>query len=200
MTPTPQPNNQFGSNGAQLDSLHLTDDQMSELLDPATTESSLAHFEAAESHLRTCAACTAEVASLREALALFQQASITHAGQEFERLRTLDRPAYSVRPVLRRYSQTLFWLAASTVLVAGILPLEMRWQRTPSTPSTAVAMTSPHTAESDEALLEDINRELSASVPAPMEALADPTGSSTSSSDSQASAQTSTQTSTQRKD
>jgi hypothetical protein len=205
MTPTPQPSNQFAdSSPLSLNlsgDLHLTDDQMSELLDPATAlATGSAHLEAAEAHLPTCAACSAELASLREALSLFQQASIAHADQEFARLPsqdTADRPAYSLRPAHRPYSQTLFWLAASAVLVAGILPLQMRWQRNPSTPP-ATTSAPAHTTESDEALLEDINRELSTSVPAPMQALADPTG--TASADTQTSIQTSTQTSTQRKD
>jgi hypothetical protein len=52
-------------------------------------------------------------------------------------------------------------------------------------------------AESDEALLEDVNREESASVPAPMQTLADPTDSVASTS---ADIETSIQTSDQRKD
>jgi hypothetical protein len=54
--------------------------------------------------------------------------------------------------------------------------------------------------ESDEALLADIDRELSASVPTSMQALADPTGyQATPSSDATVS-QPATQPSTQRKD
>jgi hypothetical protein len=175
---------------------HLTDYQMSELLDGAAAKGiDPAGLEAAEAHLHTCAACSAEFANLREALSLFKEASVAHAGREFARLRSLDRPAYPVLPTYRPYSQTLFWVAASAVLVAGILPVEMRWQRTLSAPPTATLSASAHTAESDEALLEDINRELSASVPDPMQALADPTDSSSSTV-----SQTSTQTPTQRKD
>jgi hypothetical protein len=51
-------------------------------------------------------------------------------------------------------------------------------------------------AESDEALLEDVDRELSASVPAPMQALADPTGEDSA----QPPMQSATQTESQRKD
>jgi hypothetical protein len=175
---------------------HLTDDQMSELLDAAAAKGiEPADIEAAEAHLRTCAACSAEFANLREALSLFKEASVAHASHEFARLRSLDRPAYPVMPIHRPYSQTLFWVTASAVLVAGILPVEMRWQRTLATPPAATFSAATHTAESDEALLEDINRELSASVPDPMQALADPTDSASS-----AVSQTSTQTPTQRKD
>jgi len=171
---------------------HLTSDQMSDLLVSGTVTQTGA--EAAEAHLRTCAACSAELAGLRDALSLFQQASIDHADRDFARLK---HPAYPVLPAHRPYSQTLFWVAASAVLIAGILPLEMHWQRTVSTPPAVTATAFAHTpeSESDEALLEDINRELSASVPAPMQALADPTGDA-----AQTSVQTDPPTSTQRKD
>jgi len=201
---TPQLNREPGSS-SQLDlhltsHPHLTSDQMSDLLacalpprgeslplEPAAT--------GAEAHLRACAICAAEFNSLRDALSLFQQATIAHADREFSRLR---KPAFSVLPVHRPYSQTLFWVAASAILMAGILPLEIRWQRTPAIPQTATAGVSAHTPESDsdEALLEDIDRELSASVPTPMQALADPTGDASS----QTSVDANDQTSSQRKD
>jgi hypothetical protein len=177
----------------RISDLHLTSDQMSDLLVSANSaECESAHLEAAEAHLHTCTACAAEFASLREALSLFQQASVAHADREFARL---QRPAYPVLPVHRPYSKTLFWAAASAVLLAGILPLEMRWQRTPPASPVVTAEAAAPAAESDEALLEDINQELSRSVPASMQALADPTGAS-----AQTSTQTDPQTSTQRKD
>jgi hypothetical protein len=86
--------------------------------------------------------------------------------------------------------------------MAGILPLEMRWQRAVSTTaaasesSAAAAGAIAKVAESDEALLEDVDRELSASVPAPMQALADPAGEDSA----QPSIQSDTQTDLQRKD
>jgi hypothetical protein len=78
--------------------------------------------------------------------------------------------------------------------MAGILPLEMRWQRNVAAPKAAATVASARSAESDEALLEDIDRELSASVPAPMQALADPTG------EAQTYVQTDIQTQSQGKD
>ena len=187
MTPLPRSSNSLTSD------LHLTSDQMSDLL-AAPVGSDL---EAAEVHLASCAPCAAELASLREALSLFQEATIAHADREFGRVRNLDRPAYAVLPAHRPYSKTLFWVAASAIVMAGFLPLEMRWQRTVAAPPAAVGVASTHTAESDEALLEDINRELSVSVPASMQALVDPTGGAT---DTDTSTESSTQTSDQRKD
>ena len=180
-----------------VDGLYLTDDQMNDLLgSPAGSD------PVAELHLQTCAACTEELASLREALALFQQASTDHANHELARLRSLDRPAYPVLPTRRPYSQALFWATASAVLMAAILPLEMHWQRNLSTPTGAAAVASPNTTESDEALLEDVNSDLSRSVPASMQALDDPTGTAGSSSATSADTltQSDTQTATQRKD
>jgi hypothetical protein len=194
--------------------LHLTSDQMSDLLASAfSPKDGNPQIEpsAAEAHLRACAACTAEFTSLREALSLFQEATTAYSDREFARLRKQDRPAFPVLPAHRTYSHTLFWAAASVVLMAGLLPLEMRWQRTLSTPPAATAAASAHTAgatartpESDEALLEDVDRELSASVPAPMQALADPTSDDASAASQDAGSQdydqTSSQNPEQRKD
>jgi hypothetical protein len=183
--------------------LHLTSDQMSDLLAcPSSVLEAPSSGDSASAHLLVCAACAAEFASLREAISLFQEASVAHADREFDRLQTLARPAFPVLPAHRAYPQTLFWVAASVVLIAGILPLEMRWQRSLSTTaaasesSAAAAGAIAKVAESDEALLEDVDRELSASVPAPMQALADPTGEDSA----QPPMQSATQTESQRKD
>jgi hypothetical protein len=183
--------------------LHLTSDQMSDLLAcPSSVLEAPSSGDSASAHLLVCAACAAEFASLREAISLFQEASVAHADREFDRLQTLARPAFPVLPAHRAYPQTLFWVAASVVLIAGILPLEMRWQRSLSTTaaasesSAAAAGAIAKVAESDEALLEDVDRELSASVPAPMQALADPTGEDSA----KPPMQSATQTESQRKD
>jgi hypothetical protein len=79
----------------------------------------------------------------------------------------------SIAPPQRYLTQPLYWAAAAILLVAASFPLSMRRQPV-SAPATA-AFASPHTAESDEALLEDIDQKVSADVPSPMEPLADPT-------------------------
>jgi hypothetical protein len=98
----------------------------------------------------------------------------------------------------RAYPQVLVWVAASALLMAAILPMELRWQRRLTVAPAIATSSAPHTTESDDALLADIDRELSVSVPAPMQALADPTGAA--SYDSDASLQTSNPTPQQRKD
>jgi anti-sigma factor RsiW len=169
----------------QLDTQHLSSDQMSDLLACALSPRGqdacadlhldAAGLASAEAHLLTCAACAAEFASLRETFDLFREASVAYADQEFSRMR-IQRPTFPVLPSPRTTPQGLVWLAASVILMAGVLPLEMRWQRGVTAPASLATGGSAHSAESDEALLEDINRDLSASVPAPMQALADPTG------------------------
>ncbi len=172
-----------------LSSGHLTDEQMGDLIASGVFSGET------ETHLDTCPACAAEFASLRDALSLFQEASVACADREFGRLRTPQRPIFPMLPAKRPYAQTLVWLAASAVLIAGIVPIERHWQRsTPAAPVAAV-VSSP-APETDEALLEDINQDLSRSVPASMQALDSPTGASAS----QTAIQTGTQTSTQRKD
>jgi hypothetical protein len=179
--------------------LHLTSDQMSDLLAaPAETD-----LRAAQAHLRTCVPCAAEFASLREALSLFQETSIAHADREFGRLRYQHRTTYSMLSAHRPHSKTLFWVAACAIVMAGILPLELRWQRTVSAPPAVVGVASAHTPESDEALLDDINREISVSVPASMQALANPTGSTDSADtvdDADSSTGSSIPTATEKKD
>jgi hypothetical protein len=182
---------------------HLTGDQMSDLLAlPSAPREESSHLQtAAEAHLRVCSLCAAELAGMREALALFRETAAALADREFSHLQSLSRPAFPVLPARGAYPQSLFLLAASAILMAGILPLEMRFQRPLAAPAVTVATDSARPAESDEQLLADIDRELSASVPTPMQALSDPTGYGTS-----AGSETSTsslpvgQNSTQRKD
>jgi len=147
----------------------------------------------AQAHLLTCEKCAAELTSLRESLSLFQQATGAYAGNELRRLPQAslpNRPMLS--PFLAPALQPAYWLAAAALL-AGFLPMQTL-HRHALQPAPAVASSNyaESESESDEALLNDIDREVSASVPAPMQALADPTATDDT--------DTSVQTSTQRKD
>jgi len=165
---------------------HLTEDQFGELIAPSaeTANSSLA---LAEAHLISCEQCAAELAGLRESLSLFRQASIAYADSELRRLPQVSLPA---RPTFFPALQSAYWAAAAALVLAAFLPTQMlrRHALLPSPSYAATVADSP--VESDEALLNDVNREVSASVPDPMQALADPTSSVDSS----------VPTSTQRKD
>jgi len=127
-----------------------------------------------QTHLFSCAKCSAEVASLRESLVLFREASDAFAARELRRIPPV------VLPSRRLHSPSLepmYWLAAAAMLLVALLPLGVIHRHAaPPTPTVAVAPVD-RSVQSDEALLEDINRETSEAVPTPMQALADPTGS-----------------------
>jgi hypothetical protein len=133
-------------------------------------------------HLRACLICSAELRSLRDSLLHFREASVSFARQEFAQ--SFARQS-SIAPPHSYLSQPLYWTAAALVFVAALFPLSMHRQRpVPPVARTTATSGSLQTAESDEALLADIDQKLSADVPAPMAPLADPTAGATSTSNS----------------
>lgn len=175
---------------------HLTSAQMESLF------ASSSALPAAEAHLLRCEACAAELANLRDSLSLFRQASSNHASRELSTLAPLSLPN---RSLLFPALQPAHWVAIAATLLIALLPLQTLRQR-PLQSASAVASVSDSAQsqseiQSDVALLNDVDREVSASVPTPMQALADPTQSGDSASvDIQASGQTPDQTQSQRKD
>ena len=176
---TPQPITQFGHPGRT----HLTEEQFGELLARSASTEPSPEIALAEAHLAACEQCAAQLASLDESLTLFRKATSAYADNQ---LRSMPkRPIPIRRPAL----QPAYWATAAALLLAAILPMQMLHRHSvPSAP--AVSTVVDHPVESDEALLESVNTEISESVPSPMQTLADPTTTST----------TSSQTSTQRKD
>ena len=163
--------------------LHLSHEQLCDLIfadlssDPAD-DSGVVH-----EHLRACLICSAELKSLRDSLTLFRDASVSYARQQFAHS-PLRRS--SIAPPQSYLTQPLYWAAAVLVLVAALFPLSMRHPRSVSPAHTKATLSSPAAAQSqsDAALLADIDRTLSGDVPAPMEALADPTAQRSTSSTS----------------
>jgi anti-sigma factor RsiW len=151
---------------AQLMPAHLTPAQLDALLSPNASARDAA---AAEAHLLLCPACAAELDHLRDSISLFRQASSNHASRELNNLQPLSLPTRSLLfPALQ---PTHRFAVAATLLVA-LLPLQsFRARPIQSAEAYAVA----DTTESDAALLDDVDREVSASVPTSMQALADPT-------------------------
>jgi anti-sigma factor RsiW len=150
----------------------------------------------AEAHLLVCEQCAAELASLREAISLFREASNAYADEELR-----SRPRW-ILPARRSHSQSLvpaYWVAAAAMFLTALLPLQVMRRHTHAPPAAGVssvaASNAASNAQSDEALLEDVNSEISASVPTSMQALADPSDDA-----STASIATSDTTSNQRKD
>ncbi len=163
---------------------HLTEEQFGELLAPSTETSDRA---LAEAHIASCEQCSAELAGLRDSLSLFRTATGAYAENEFRRL-----PQWSASrmPVRQPFFQPAYWAAAAALLLAAILPLQMFHRHSPKPPAVVAVTTPDRPAESDEALFESVNNEVSEAVPSPMQALVDPTSGTTGS----------LQNSTQRKD
>ena len=155
--------------------LHLTHEQ---LCDVILADSSLPREGSStivQDHLHACLHCSAELESLRASISLFREASTSYAGQQFTRS---FLKIGSIAPPQHYLTQPLYWAAAAVVLVAASFPLSLYRQHRPLPAATAIV--APHTTESDEALLDDVDQTLSADVPSPMEPLADPTAGSIS--------------------
>ena len=166
---------------------HLTHHQLCDLLlaTPAQqndASASEAQVSEIQDHLRNCYACAAELATLTTSLSGYRDTVHAVAQRDFTALpRTAPSPLLGHRSPLH----PVYWAIAATALVVALLPFT-----TPRHPSvvqpqpTRVAAPVAGSTESDAALLEDINEDLSASVPPPMQPLADPTPSSASNTDS----------------
>jgi hypothetical protein len=156
--------------------LHLTHEQLCDLLLADQPANQLEDQSGVvQDHLRACLICSAELKSLRDSLSRFRDASISYASQQSAQLSTRRS---SIAPPQQYLTQPLYWAAAAAIVVAAIFPLSMNRQRVAApiaAQTTFTAAHASHTRESDEALLEDIDQELSADVPSPMEPLADPT-------------------------
>ncbi|MDP9049232.1 MAG: hypothetical protein M3O31_00705 [Acidobacteriota bacterium] len=150
---------------------HLTEEQFGDLL--ASTVSP--ELGSAEAHLLACDQCAAELASLRESISLFRQASNAYADNELRRLPPVALPA---RGILSPALVPTCWAVAAAIFLTAILPLQSLRQH-PLHAAPAVSAGISESAVSDEALLEDVDNYTSATVPSPMQALADPGFSST---------------------
>lgn len=163
---------------------HLTHEQLCDLILARSPHPLSSDYAALEQHLHTCPACTEELTRLSRSLKLFRTASTAYARQQ---LAEIHAQRASVLPSPRSLTGPLAWLtaAAAAFLLAALVPFGMhhRHAATPSEASTTAltqpASASAQTTESDEALLEEVDQDISSSVPSPMRPLADPTASST---------------------
>lgn len=160
---------------------HLTTEQLGGLLDAELDGPLGPELRGATLHLEQCAECSAEVEELREALTLFRQSTSTYANRQLtavtrERVHAARESSLSARPLWPK----LTWVAAALLAACTVLPFRWHAQQISRTAATSVSnSTAVQKSESDAALLDDISRELSASVPEPMQALADPDRSGT---------------------
>jgi hypothetical protein len=157
-----------------MKTLHLTHEQLCDLLLANPSLLTDGDSNIVEEHLRACLLCAAELETLRSSLSLFRSASVSYANHEFERSSLRSQ---SIVPSPHYFSQPLYWAAAVIILVAASFPLSLHRQPSSSPITISTASSQATQVESDDALLEDIDQKLSADVPSPMEPLADPTGS-----------------------
>jgi hypothetical protein len=151
---------------------HLTHEQLCDMLLARSPHPLSSDFAAMQAHLGTCPACTAELTSLRTSLALFREATVSYSQQHLTPLHA------NAVPTVPKTAIPIYWAAAAVLCIAAALPITLHRQ-TPSAPAASTSTTKPaNLAQSDEALLEEINQELSAPIPSPMRPLADPTASS----------------------
>jgi anti-sigma factor RsiW len=152
--------------------------QMIEHLTPAQFDALLIGdtHPAAASHLAACAPCTAEFSALHASIGQLSAALTNMAREELLRRNNqfslLNTRRNAPRRPIFRLTATLA-LAASVAIVAAVVPFgHLVHQPVAHAPITAPVST----VQSDEALLNEINQQLSASVPSALAPLADPSG------------------------
>jgi anti-sigma factor RsiW len=151
--------------------VHLSEVQFGEMLAGSSSTGQ------PDAHLLRCDECAAEIAAIRESLSLFRDATRAYADAELRRMPQMTLPT---RRLISPAFQPTWWLAAAAFLLTALLPIQLqRQQRFRSMAAEANSASAPVASklDSDEALLEDVDRESSASLPSPMQALANPTTS-----------------------
>jgi hypothetical protein len=157
---------------------HLSHEQLCDVL-LADADQGSGALDTQREHLADCLICASELHLLRGSAARFRTASIAYADRELAR-RSLPPRFNSIYEVRSRkyFSQPLSW-AAAALAVAVALPLGLHMHRPASPPASIAASTPAPSTESDEALLEGIDQDLTTDIPSPMKPLADPTASAT---------------------
>jgi anti-sigma factor RsiW len=142
---------------------HLTEAQLHDLL----SAKSNAAATPAQLHLADCMQCQDDFASLEQSLANFRVAATNYA-----LLNTPPRPAIG-RSAHRSFFavRRIVWATglASVLAVTGVTLSTLHKQAPPSTPPVPTA--AAQQPVSDEALLQDIDSDLSTSVPPSLEPL-----------------------------
>jgi anti-sigma factor RsiW len=156
--------------------LHLTHDQLCDLILADTSLQTNAESDVVEQHLQACLICSAELKSLRDSISHFRDASSSFARHEFAQSYAQRS---SIAPPHSYLSQPLYWAAAAVIFVAALFPITLHQQHSAANSAVKATAVSSQT-ESDDALLADIDQKVSADVPSPMEPLADPTDGTSS--------------------
>ena len=153
---------------------HLTEAQFGELLAGPVRKDDFA-LTPAEAHVLACEQCAAELAGLHESLTLFRQAATAYTVAELRRIPPVVLPALPmVSPALR----SMVLATAAALVFAAFVPMQMLHQRSQRASQQAASADTAdiqhYATESNEALLDDVSRATSASVPDAMQSLADP--------------------------
>ena len=148
--------------------IHLTDEQIYDLLDPAANT-------AAQTHLQTCGQCQAEIANLRASLANFRSAAISLAAMTAPNLPRVAAPIQSWFCGSKVWAAS--FAAATAVLALSISVLHPLHHTTEANPTSGSASKAAFSTESDDALLDSIQLDLSTSIPPSLEPLSVPAAS-----------------------
>jgi len=152
---------------------HLTHEQLSDLILSCSPHPLSSDFAALGEHLRACPACSEELTRLSRSLTLFREASTSFARQELAAMHA-RRAQETILPAPHSLARRLYW-AAAVLALAALVPLGLHHHPAGrSSPAVSVNAPAAKTQASDEALLEEINQDLSAGVPTPMRPLDDP--------------------------
>jgi hypothetical protein len=149
-------------------------------------------FHIVEDHLRACPLCAAELSALQTSLGNFQAATTSFANQELSLLRSLYPNQINIRsiasatprPAVHLYQKPFVWAIAAGLVVAAsvgtLVPRGLHHQPALSAASAVVAAMHPGkpSAESDQALLDEVDDDLASNVPSAMEPLSDPISTS----------------------
>ncbi len=158
---------------------HLTEAQMDGLLHGETGQTEA--DDAVARHLHRCPLCAAELSELRGSIGLLRTAATEFAARSTTARTAGIRLAATAST---RGSRNLRWmpatlaLAASLAVMAALAPISSLVHGHDSaakpTSSGSVTPTQDHSVAEDDALLREIDQQLSASVPTALEPLADP--------------------------
>ena len=162
---------------------HLTHQQLCDLLIDTPTQQNESDTSAHD-HLRGCYACAAELATLAASLSNYRDTAHAIAQRDFT-----ASPRTVPTPLLSQHSpfHPVYWAIAATALVIAVLPFTAPRHSpvVPPQPTHAAVTPATPTTESDAALLDDINQDISVSIPPSMQPLADPTAATSSNADTQ---------------
>jgi hypothetical protein len=168
---------------------HLTHKQLCDLVIASPLDPEAAADDTVHTHLHSCYTCMAELTALTGTLDQFQTVAHTVTGREFNVQPRAKISLLAARKPAFRWMQPLSFALAIALLVAVALPFTLTQHHPAIAPQQAHIMAPvaapAANAISDEALLEGVDQDLSASIPDSMQPLADPTATAATTTSTQ---------------